>query len=40
MIVLEWIRFFLGGGLLLCGLAAFEVELIGVFRFKGRKGVV
>ncbi len=34
MIVLEWIRFFLGGGLLLCGLAAFVVELIGVFRFK------
>lgn len=34
MIVLEWIRFILGGGLLLCGLGTFIIEMIGVFRFR------
>ena len=31
---LEWIRFFIGTGLLLCGLGMFVVEMIGVFRFQ------
>ena len=34
MIALEWIRFLLGGGLLLAGLATFVIEMIGVFRFR------
>lgn len=34
MIVLEWLRFLAGGGLLLCGLGTFIIELIGVFRFR------
>lgn len=33
MAVIEWIRFIVGGGLLLCGLAIFIIEIIGVFRF-------
>lgn len=33
MAVIEWIRFIVGGGLLLCGLAIFVIEIIGVFRF-------
>ena len=31
---LEWVRFFAGTGLLLCGLGIFVVEMIGVFRFQ------
>lgn len=31
MQVLEWIRFFVGTGLLLCGLGIFLIELYGVF---------
>ncbi len=34
MVILEWIRFLLGAGLLLSGLALFTIEMIGVFRFK------
>lgn len=34
MVVLEWTRFFIGGGLLLCGLVTFIIEIIGVFRFR------
>ena len=34
MIVLEWARFLIGGGLLLCGLGTFIIEIIGVFRFR------
>lgn len=34
MAVLEWIRFLVGGGLLLCGLGTFIIEIIGVFRFR------
>lgn len=34
MIAMEWIRFLLGGGLLLAGLATFVIEMIGVFRFR------
>ena len=34
MVVLEWIRFLIGGGLLLCGLGTFIIEIIGVFRFR------
>lgn len=34
MAVLEWIRFFAGAALLLCGLGIFAIEMIGVFRFK------
>lgn len=30
----EWLRFIVGGGLLLCGLAIFIIEIIGVFRFR------
>lgn len=33
MAAIEWIRFLVGAGLLLCGLAIFVIELIGVFRF-------
>jgi len=34
MEVLEWLRFLVGGGLLLCGLVIFIIEIIGVFRFQ------
>lgn len=34
MLVLEWVRFLVGGGLLLCGLVTFIIEIIGVFRFR------
>lgn len=34
MAVWEWIRFFIGGGLLLAGLITFAIEIIGVFRFR------
>ncbi|MCR2046181.1 monovalent cation/H(+) antiporter subunit G [Acetatifactor muris] len=34
MIILEWLRFIIGGGLLLAGLATFIIELVGVFRFR------
>jgi len=34
MIVLEWIRFIIGGMLMLCGLGTFIVEIVGVFRFR------
>lgn len=34
MAVLEWIRFFAGALLMLCGLGIFVIEMIGVFRFK------
>lgn len=34
MVVVEWIRFLIGGGLLLCGLGTFIIEIIGVFRFR------
>lgn len=30
----EWIRFFCGGALLVCGLLIFLIEIVGVFRFK------
>lgn len=33
MTALLWIRFFLGVGLLLCGLTVFGIELFGVFKF-------
>lgn len=33
MTAIEWIRFIAGGGLLLCGLVIFIIEIIGVFRF-------
>ncbi len=33
MAVIEWVRFIAGGGLLLCGLGIFIIEIIGVFRF-------
>ena len=33
MAVIEWIRFIVGGGFVLCGLTIFIIELIGVFRF-------
>ena len=32
--ILQWIRFLLGGGLLLAGLATFIIEMIGAFRFR------
>lgn len=32
--VLQWIRFFVGSGLLLAGLATFIIEMIGAFRFR------
>ncbi len=34
MAVIEWVRFLIGGGLLLCGLVIFIIEIIGVFRFR------
>lgn len=34
MAVWEWIRFLIGGGLLLAGLVTFVIEMIGVFRFR------
>ena len=34
MIILEWLRFIIGGGLLMAGLATFIIELLGVFRFR------
>lgn len=34
MIILEWIRFFLGTGFLICGVIIFGLELFGVFKFK------
>lgn len=34
MAVFEWVRFLLGAGLLLSGVAVFLIEMIGVFRFK------
>lgn len=34
MLVLEWVRFLVGSGLLLCGLVTFITEIIGVFRFR------
>jgi multicomponent Na+:H+ antiporter subunit G len=34
MAVIEWIRFFIGAILLLCGLGIFLIEMIGVFRFR------
>ena len=34
MAAIEWIRFLIGAGLLLCGLGIFAIEMIGVFRFK------
>ncbi|MCR5256235.1 MAG: monovalent cation/H(+) antiporter subunit G [Acetatifactor sp.] len=34
MNAIEWIRFIVGGSLLLCGLAVFILEVIGVFKFK------
>lgn len=32
--IIEWVRLLLGGGLLLCGLGIFLIELYGVFHFK------
>ena len=34
MAAFEWVRFLLGAGLLLSGVAVFLVEMIGVYRFK------
>ncbi len=34
MIAMEWARLLIGGGLLLCGLGTFIIEIIGVFRFR------
>ena len=34
MIVLQWIRFLLGTGFLLCGILVFGIELFGVFKFR------
>lgn len=34
MVVWEWMRFVIGGGMLLCGLGTFIIEIIGVFRFR------
>ena len=34
MTAFEWVRFLLGAGLLLAGVAVFLIEMIGVFRFK------
>ena len=34
MAVFEWVRFLLGAGLLLSGVAVFLIEMIGVYRFK------
>lgn len=34
MTAFEWVRFLLGAGLLLAGVAVFLIEMIGVFRFR------
>ena len=34
MTAFEWVRFLLGAGLLLTGVAVFFIEMIGVFRFR------
>lgn len=34
MTAFEWVRFLLGAGLLLTGVAVFLIEMIGVFRFR------
>ena len=34
MTAFEWVRFLLGAGLLLIGVAVFLIEMIGVFRFR------
>ena len=34
MEIIEWIRFFLGALLILCGAIIFLIEMVGVFRFK------
>lgn len=34
MIALQWIRFLVGIGLLLCGMTVFGIELFGVFKFQ------
>ena len=34
MTAFEWVRFLLGAGLLLSGVAVFLIEMLGVFRFK------
>ncbi|MCD8082757.1 MAG: monovalent cation/H(+) antiporter subunit G [Clostridiales bacterium] len=34
MAVFEWIRFVIGGVLLLCGLGIFAIEMLGVYRFR------
>lgn len=34
MMLWEWVRFLVGGGLLLAGLVTFIIEMIGVFRFR------
>ena len=34
MAAFEWIRFAVGAMLLLCGLAIFVIEMVGVFRFR------
>lgn len=34
MAAFEWVRFLLGAGLLLAGVAIFLIEMVGVFRFK------
>ena len=34
MAILNWIRFFLGTGLLLVGLGIFLLQILGVFKFK------
>lgn len=33
MEILEWLRFFIGTGLLLCGMGIFIVEIYGIFHF-------
>ena len=34
MTAFEWVRFLLGAGLLLTGVAVFLIEMVGVFRFR------
>lgn len=34
MIVLQWIRFLLGTGFLICGIIIFGIELFSVFKFR------
>lgn len=34
MAAIEWIRFLVGAGFLLCGLGIFAIEIFGVFRFR------